>query len=80
MIPSSRRASCETCGAELDTRDRNTYRFGSAWFKNRPTKLGGMNTATLAVYTNRYACRWCIEGKRKGIPEGQLRLFDPQEG
>lgn len=75
-IAPNRLVLCMFCSAELDEQDRNTYRYGSAWFKNRPSKSGGTNTATLATYVNKYACRWCIEGKRKGFVDGQMSLWD----
>jgi hypothetical protein len=71
-IPSSRRRGCVFCSAIVDSNAQGVYELVEGWAMNRKQ---GTNAIALKKSKNLYACSFCIDKLRQGIPIGQMTLF-----
>lgn len=78
-IPLANRRACYYCGETIDTSVNLSWQRGTAWFK-RQSQTGhnraGTNAARSVVWIDEYACRECMDKMAKGIPSGQMGLWD----
>lgn len=72
VVPPSFVASCHFCGLTMDTRDTNAYQRTSGWARNKNRG----NSITLSKREHVWACGECIGKLAKGIPVGQMGLWD----
>lgn len=74
IVPPANVASCYYCHENMDTRDYGIFQFVSGWVENRVR--GGANAIAIPQRAHRFACSTCIDRLRKGIPTGQMRMWD----
>jgi hypothetical protein len=65
---------CYFCQDSLDATANGIFQWVSGWVEQRAQ--GGSNAIALPKRENRYACNYCIARLRRGIPIGQMHLFD----
>ena len=80
VIPVANRRVCFYCGETVDTSVNSCWQRGTAWFK-RQAQTGshnraGTNAARGVKWIDEYACRECMDKMAKGIPSGQMGLWD----
>jgi len=79
-IPPANLRTCLFCREYLDTSANGTYQRGTGWFRRQPQRgshnRSGTNSAARISWSDEYACSECMSKLAKGIPVGQMGLWD----
>lgn len=69
------RRTCTFCGMQVDSRHPQSYVLAHGW-----KRIGNNgNSITLARLDDEWACTDCIDKLRKGIPVGQMSIFEARD-
>lgn len=65
------RVMCEGCGNVIDAAAPGNAQFMAGWSPNRPK---GTNQLAMAVRSQRWMCRFCLDKRRAGVPAEQIEI------